>query len=106
MPCTSAVRACGSMAMTPPRPDTSSPGTELSLRGRKRFEVFLANRTGAPRGIAAWDRTRRSTASRCALQPAIGCITQTTLVVTDADVAAALAPVSASAGEYRGSGTG
>ena len=61
MPCTSAVRA--------PRVDRDhavearrrrGPGRRRAARGRNRFEVRLASRTGAPAGIASYDaRSRR-----------------------------------------------
>src|SRR3954454_14497432 len=49
--------------MTPSRPLTSSPGVPLLARGRNRFDVFLASRTGAPAGIASYDALSRRTAS-------------------------------------------
>src|SRR6478735_7806044 len=63
MPCTSAVRATGSTAMTPSSPDTSRPGWSVSALGRKRLEVRLASRTGAPGGMRWYDAVRRSTAA-------------------------------------------
>src|SRR6478672_11254361 len=65
MPCTSAVRAVASTSITPVRPETSSPGAVVAARGRKRLDVFLASRTGALRGMAAYDARRRSTAAAC-----------------------------------------
>ena len=53
MPWTSAVAASGSIAMTPSSPDTSRPGAVVAVRGRNRFDVRLASRTGDPGGIAA-----------------------------------------------------
>src|SRR3546814_15316032 len=54
--------------MTRSSPQTSSPPApprpDAPARGRKRFEVFFASRTGAPRGIAASEARRRSTALR------------------------------------------
>ena len=38
----------GSIAITPVRPETSRPGARSPVRGRNRFEVRLASRTGAP----------------------------------------------------------
>src|SRR3954452_4478660 len=69
MPCTSAVRASTSIAITPSRAETSSPGVCVASRGRNRFEVLFASRTGAPAGIAAYDAPNRPTASSCAGQP-------------------------------------
>src|SRR6478752_8151545 len=68
MPCTSAVRAVASTSITPVRPETSSPGAVVSARGRKRLDVFLASRTGALGGIAAYDARRRSTAAAWSAQ--------------------------------------
>ena len=63
MPCTSAVRASASIEITPPSPDTSSPGTPVVARGRNRFEVFFARRTDCPAGIASYDARSRATAA-------------------------------------------
>ena len=52
MPATSAVRARGSTAITPVRPDVSRPGASRLARARNRLEVGLASRTVAVRGIA------------------------------------------------------
>ena len=48
MPCRLAI-AC----TTPSSPETSSPGVLTASRGRNRFEVRFANRTGEPGGIAS-----------------------------------------------------
>src|SRR6478609_1420415 len=69
MPCTSAVLAATSMAMTLSSPDTSSPGAVVAARGRKRLVVRFASRTGAPVGMAAYDDRSRSSATSCAGQP-------------------------------------
>src|SRR6478735_2776946 len=69
MPCTSAVFASTSIAITPSSPDTSRPGASVAARGRKRFVVFFASRTGAPAGIAVYDDRSRPTATSCADQP-------------------------------------
>src|SRR3954454_1002594 len=72
MPCTSAVAvpsACTSTDTTPPSPETSRPGTSDRVRERKRFEVRLASRTGAPTGIASYDARSRATASLCPAHP-------------------------------------
>ena len=66
MPSTSAVRATGSTSSTPLNADTSSPGVCAPSRTRKRFDVFLASRTGEPGGMAAywrWSRSRAATKS-------------------------------------------
>src|SRR6188768_2689952 len=65
MPCTSAVWRSASTSMTPSRPLTSRPGVPLLARGRNRFEVFLARRTGAPAGMASYDALSCATASAC-----------------------------------------
>ena len=52
MPATSAVRASGSTAITPVRPETSSPLALAFSRARNRFEVGLARRTVAFGGMA------------------------------------------------------
>src|SRR4051812_40048653 len=69
MPWTSAIAAAASTSTTPRNPDTSSPGTSLVLRARKRFEVGFASRTGAPGGIAAYDACSRRTPVSCCSQP-------------------------------------
>ena len=51
IPATSAVRASGSTAMTPVKPDVSSPLTVFLARARNRFDVGLASRTVAFSGI-------------------------------------------------------
>src|SRR5665811_1377121 len=82
MPCTSAVRATGSTSSTPSRPETSSPGAVVAARGRKRFEVRFARRTGAPGGSAAYDDARAATAARCrspGLRDAVMPVTSRTL---------------------------
>src|SRR5215207_2476252 len=60
MPCTSAVRASGSTAMTPSSGRTSSPGAADFWRERNRFEVPFASLTGASGGIAAYSWRRRA----------------------------------------------
>src|SRR6478735_2678614 len=69
MPWTSAVRASTSIEITPPSPETSSPGASVPERGRKRLEVFFASRTVCPVGMASYDARRRSTASSWADRP-------------------------------------
>ncbi len=66
MPCTSAVRAVGSTAMTPSSPATSSPTEGAEVRRRKRLDVRFASRTGWSAGIAAYDVTQRRH-GRCVL---------------------------------------
>jgi len=62
MPWTSAVRDSGSTSSTRWNPDTSRPGALEGSRQRKRLEVRLASRTGAPGGIASYDLRSASTA--------------------------------------------
>src|SRR5699024_8475223 len=69
MPCTSAVPATGSTAITAPRPETSRPGVVDWVRPRKGLEVFFARRTFSPGGMAASLARSFSTASSCATQP-------------------------------------
>jgi hypothetical protein len=52
MPATSAVRASGSTAMTPVRPEVSRPLLLVLARSRNRFDVGLASRTVAFGDIA------------------------------------------------------
>ncbi len=63
IPRTSAVRRSSSTSSTPENAETSSPGVVVGLRGRNRFEVRFARRTGAPAGIAAYSAARSSTAA-------------------------------------------
>jgi hypothetical protein len=62
MPWTSAVRAAGSTLITPVRPETSRPGRSISDRGRNRFELRFASRTGSPCGMRWYDDRSRPTA--------------------------------------------
>src|SRR3954447_2857317 len=65
MPCTSAVRASTSTDSTLLKAETSSPAPAIGSRGRKRFEVRFASRTGAPVGMAAYCCRSRSVAAIC-----------------------------------------
>ena len=70
MPCTSAVRATGSTAITPVSPETSSPGADGRRRGagtgwRSAWRAGPAH----PAGSAAYDARSRSTARRWAAHP-------------------------------------
>ena len=49
MPCTSAVRASGSTAMTPVRPEVSRPGTVLAARGAEQVGGALGQPHPLPR---------------------------------------------------------
>ena len=51
MPCTSAVRAASSTAMTPVRCEVSSRCAPVAPK-RNRFELGLPSRTGVPAGTA------------------------------------------------------
>ena len=62
MPWTSAVRAAASTLITPVSPETSSPGRSFSVRGRNRFELRFASRTGSPGGMSWYDERSRPTA--------------------------------------------
>src|SRR5436305_3903371 len=69
MPPTSAVRARGSMSMTPANADASSVAPVDGCRGRNRLDVRLRSRTGASAGKRRSCARASSTLSRYATQP-------------------------------------